>query len=186
MCTIDVNATVANNLKRIRENKKLSLEATANLTGVSKSMLGQIERGDVNPTISVLWKIANGLKVSFTSLVEVCSPEAVVIKGDEVAPLIEADGLYLNYPVFAFDNEKLFETYRILIQPNGLLQAQAHMQGTAEYITVFNGQVQIDVDEEAFLLGKGDSIKFLADVAHSYRNTGQDVAELSMLIYYNK
>jgi transcriptional regulator with XRE-family HTH domain len=40
----------------------------AKLTGVSKSMLGQIERSEVNPTISTMWKISNGLKASFTSL----------------------------------------------------------------------------------------------------------------------
>ena len=55
---------------RIREQKKLTLDAAAALTGVSRSMLAQIEKGDVNPTISVLWKIANGYKVSFTSLLE--------------------------------------------------------------------------------------------------------------------
>jgi transcriptional regulator with XRE-family HTH domain len=59
---------VAQNLRRMREDKKLSLDRLAELTGVSKSMLGQIERGESSPTISTIWKIANGLKVSFTSL----------------------------------------------------------------------------------------------------------------------
>ena len=67
---MDVKETVACNLRRLRDDRKLSLGAAAQLTGVSKSMLGQIERGDVNPTISVLWKIANGLKISFSALLE--------------------------------------------------------------------------------------------------------------------
>ena len=67
---MDVTNIVASNVKSIREQKKLTLDAAAELTGVSRSMLAQIEKGDVNPTISVLWKIANGYKVSFTSLVE--------------------------------------------------------------------------------------------------------------------
>ena len=66
---MDVTSVVAMNIKSIREQKKLTLDAASEITGVSRSMLSQIEKGDVNPTISVLWKIANGYKVSFTSLV---------------------------------------------------------------------------------------------------------------------
>ena len=57
----DINAVLAENLRRMRENRRLSLDAVARLTGVSKSMLGQIERGEVNPTVASLWKIAGGL-----------------------------------------------------------------------------------------------------------------------------
>lgn len=61
---------VSENARRLREEKRLTLDEAARLTGVSRSMLAQIEKGDVNPTISMVWKIANGYKVSFTSLVE--------------------------------------------------------------------------------------------------------------------
>ena len=64
----NINSVVADNLKRLRDERKLSLEATAKLSGVSKSMLGQIERGEANPTVSTVWKIAGGLKISFTDL----------------------------------------------------------------------------------------------------------------------
>ena len=50
---MDVTGMVANNLKALREERRLSLDAVAKLTGVSKSMIGQIERGEVNPTISL-------------------------------------------------------------------------------------------------------------------------------------
>ena len=54
-CTLeDINAVLAENLRRMRENRRLSLDAVARLTGVSKSMLGQIERGEVNPTVSTM------------------------------------------------------------------------------------------------------------------------------------
>ena len=65
---MNITHTVASNCKRVREEKKLTLDHAAAVTGVSRSMLAQIEKGDVNPTISVLWKIANGYKVSFTTL----------------------------------------------------------------------------------------------------------------------
>ena len=48
---MDISKTTARNIKRIRENKKMTLDAAAAATGVSRSMLSQIERGDANPTI---------------------------------------------------------------------------------------------------------------------------------------
>ena len=49
---------VSENARRLREEKRLTLDEAARLTGVSRSMLAQIEKGDVNPTISMVWKIA--------------------------------------------------------------------------------------------------------------------------------
>lgn len=181
---MDVTSVVAVNIKSIREQKKLTLDAAAELTGVSRSMLAQIEKGDVNPTISVLWKIANGYKVSFTSLVERRRGGVSVIRQADRAPLTEDDGRYCNYPVFAFDERTLFETYRIVIQPAGALEAQPHLKGSEEYITVFAGEAEITVDGERFHLAAGDSIHFPADVPHAYRNPGAQCAQLSMLIYY--
>lgn len=181
---MDVTNVVALNIKGIREQKKLTLDAAAELTGVSRSMLAQIEKGDVNPTISVLWKIANGYKVSFTSLVERKDPGISVVRLGEIQPLQEDDGKYLNYPIFPFDEKRLFETYRIVIEPHGTLSAQPHLNGAEEYITVFAGEVEITVAKESFSLLPGDSIRFYANVPHTYRNIGERRAELSMLIYY--
>ena len=97
---MDVNKIIAQNVKKLREKRKLTLD----------------EKGDVNPTISVLWKIANGYKVSFTSIIEEPPQETVsVLRAAE--PLLEDGGRYLNYPAFAFDEAKQFETYRIVIKP---------------------------------------------------------------------
>lgn len=182
---MDVTSVVAVNIKAVREQKKLTLDAAAELTGVSRSMLAQIEKGDVNPTISVLWKIANGYKVSFTSLVEKKADEVSVIRHADQIPLKEDDGRYLNYPIFAFDEKTLFETYRIVIEPSGMLSAQPHLNGSEEYITVFAGDIEIVVANESFYLSKGDSIRFSANVPHTYRNVGDEIAELSMLIFYH-
>ena len=65
-----LNSMIGKKLKEIRVMKGLSLEDVAKLTGVSKAMLGQIERSVSNPTVSTLWKIATGLKVSFSFFIE--------------------------------------------------------------------------------------------------------------------
>lgn len=182
---MDVNKIIAQNVKKLREKRKLTLDAASEITGVSRSMLAQIEKGDVNPTISVLWKIANGYKVSFTSIIEEPPQETVsVLRAAE--PLLEDGGRYLNYPAFAFDEAKQFETYRIVIKPQGSLSAQPHLKGAEEFITVFEGSVAITVGDKTYNLNTGDSIRFMANVPHAYANTGNTDAELHMLIYYNK
>ena len=124
---------VSENARRLREEKRLTLDEAARLTGVSRSMLAQIEKGDVNPTISMVWKIANGYKVSFTSLVEPARERPVLLRGDD-APILEEDGgRYRNCPAFPFDGERGFETYRIVMLPGGALEAQPHLPGTEEY-----------------------------------------------------
>ena len=63
-----MNKIVARNVKTLREKSNLSMDQLVRLSGVSKSMLAQIEKGEANPTISTLWKISNGLKVPFDAL----------------------------------------------------------------------------------------------------------------------
>ena len=59
--------TIAQRLKELRKLRGWSLEKKKKKTGVSKAMLGQIERGESSPTIGTLWKISSGLESSFSS-----------------------------------------------------------------------------------------------------------------------
>lgn len=181
---LNVNEVIARNVKALRQKKKLSLDNVAKLTGVSKSMLGQIERREANPTISVLWKIAYGLKVSFTALVETTEQDITVVRAHDTVPLPEDGGKFITRPVFHFDENRRFETYHVAMEPNSRLDSLAHLPGTEETITVFTGKVRITVDEQEFTLDKGDSIRYKADVPHCYTNDEKERAELSLIIYY--
>ncbi|NTW29476.1 MAG: helix-turn-helix domain-containing protein [Coriobacteriia bacterium] len=180
----NLNQLIGDNLKGIRADKNLSLDNVAKLSGVSKSMLGQIERGEVNPTISILWRIANGLKISFTSLVSRPREDSEIVRRDDVEPLIENAGSVRNYPVFPFDAERGFEMYSLEVDPGGYLQADAHPTGTEEFISVFTGTLSLRVADDEHVLGAGDSIRFRADVPHAYHNPGESELRLAMVIHY--
>jgi transcriptional regulator with XRE-family HTH domain len=180
---MDLQKAVGRNIKNIRENKKITLDTAANLTGVSRSMLAQIEKGEVNPTISILWKIANGYKVSFNSLIKTTS-STLFIRSQELLPLLEDEGRFINYPVFPFGDVTQFETNILEIKKGGLQQSAPHLGGAEEYITVFAGEVEITAGEEKFVLRKGDSLRFQADVEHSYRNLGDEPVLMHLIIYY--
>lgn len=183
---MSINAVVSQNIKNARKQRNLTLDGASAATGVSRSMLAQIEKGEANPTISVIWKIAKGYKMPFTALVASDSGETQVVKAASIEPFVESDGKYLNYPIFGFDGRKDFEIYRIEILKGGFLKAEAHLDGTQEYITVFAGDIEISVADQKYELHTGDSIRFTADVPHSYRNIGEKDVELSMILYYKR
>lgn len=180
----NLNSVISMNLKRIREEKKLSLDKVAQMTGVSKSMLGQIERGESNPTITTVWKIANGLKISFTSLLSQPETDTLIVTKMDVEPMIEDNRKYRAYPLFPYEDGRKFEVYMIEIEKGGYLSAEPHGQKTYEFITVFDGEITIRVDDKEYTMKKGDSIKFRADKFHSYHNSGNDLTRVSMVIYY--
>lgn len=180
----EIHLVIAKNLKTLRESKKLSLEKVAELTGVSKTMIGQIERGESAPTITTIWKIANGLKISFTSLINHPQPDTVVVSKSDIQVLYEDNGKYRVYPHFPFEDDKRFEVYSVEIDPSGFLRADAHMAGTEELLTVFDGELSVRVNNDEYTVRSGDSIRFKADRPHSYENSGGVVTRLSMVLYY--
>jgi len=180
----DIQQTLAKNLKAIRKREKLSLEKVSELSGVSKTMIGQIERVESSPTLNTIWKIANGLKVSFSSLIHDAKPDAKVVLRDDIQLLPEDNGRYRVYPAFPFQEDRRIEIYTVEIDKGGKLEAEAHREGTEEFITVFAGELIIRVNEREYILKTGDSIQFKADRLHSYYHSGEEMTCLSLTIYY--
>ncbi|WP_433748396.1 helix-turn-helix domain-containing protein [Falsibacillus pallidus] len=180
----DINLIIAKNLKAFRERKKLSLEKVAENTGVSKTMISQIERGESSPTITTIWKIANGLKISFTSLINNPQPDTKVIFKKDVQTFSEDNGKYRVYPFFPFEDDRRFEVFSVEIDKGGYLSSESHGEGTEEYLTVYEGEVTVRVDNIEYTVKNGDSIRFRVDKPHSYHNSGDTLTRLSMIIYY--
>jgi transcriptional regulator with XRE-family HTH domain len=178
-----VNQIVSDNIKRIRNEKKLSLDELSRLSGVSKSMLAQIERGDGNPSLSTLWKIANGMKVPFNVLIDRQNEPFEVVRISEVDPVLENKGAVRNYSVFPDDINRHFSIYYLQVDPGNAWQAEPHMKGTVEYVTVFRGSLEITVEGQEFILNQGDSLCFKADVPHAYRNISDTTVEFHNLLY---
>ena len=182
----EINKLLSMNLKKMREQEKISLDTLSRMTGVSKSMLGQIERGEGNPTVATVWKISNGLKIPFTELVSKPHSEREVIKKGSVSPLYADEEKYRAYPVFPYDHNRKFEIYYIELDPGAVLDAEAHHNGAQEFITVFSGSIKISVSGDEFVADTGDAVRFKADVPHSYYSVGKETCRVSMTICYEK
>ncbi|MEI2663579.1 helix-turn-helix domain-containing protein [Rossellomorea sp. LJF3] len=177
---------IGDNIRKIRRERGFSLEQMAERTGVSKAMIGQIERGDSNPTVAILWKIANGLKVSFSSLIEKPSNQVSIIHYEDVQPVLEDDGNYIVYPIFPFDPLKKWESYRVEMKPDCTYRNEGHTKGVEEYITVLSGEISLKIAEEKYALTAGSSIRFAADSGHEYSNESNQEAVCQMVIYYGE
>ena len=181
---MDINKIVSNNIKKLREENSLSLEKLSVLTGVSKSMLGQIERCESSPSINVLWKIANGLKVSFDTLTNEDKDKIEKVKMKR--PTIKDEGKFRLYPIFSFKHDRNFEMYRVEIDSQGAFDAVPHSKNSEEFITVYKGALSLDIDGKKIYVDKGESIRFNADKPHKYINDSLISTEFSLTIFYKK
>jgi len=177
-----LNILVSENIKRIRQEKNLSLSDLAKLSDVSKSMLAQIERGEGNPTLSTLWKIANGMQVSFNTLIAQPKLPYKVTKLAEIEPILDMNGGLKNYSLFS-DIENNFSVYQIEVGKEISWISEAHLCGTAEFVIVIQGTLEIKLEEKTFILKKGENLWFKADVPHGYCNLDEGTTIFHNILY---
>lgn len=165
-----LSGNIAINLRRIRKSKKMSLDTLAEQTGVSKSMLAQIERAEANPTIGILGKIVSGLRIEFDDLIKGPKIDHYLLSVKDLVPTKEADGQYRVYTCIPITENKIFELYRIDIEPKGRYISGSHGEGTYEYITVMSGTLTLLIEHQKYYLTKDDIFKFDTDRKHIYYN----------------
>jgi transcriptional regulator with XRE-family HTH domain len=173
------------NLKEAREKRGLSLDQLSELTGVSKSMLRQIETGKSSPTISTIWKIANGLRISFTALLRKPEIEAEV-KSFRSGSILTAEGeQYRLYPLVPFEPHQSFETYYFEIDPGTTYCGEPHQGDIYEYVFVTKGIIEITIEEKVFRIHEDEFLKFQASHPHQYRCIGKTMAAAIMQLSYS-
>lgn len=172
------------NLSKIRESRNLSLDKLADITGVSKSMLRQIETGKSSPTIATIWKIANGLRVSFTSLLKKQGAEAEVLDFRHGEMLAFKSEHYRLFPLISFDPKRSFEVYYVEIDPKTTFDGEPHEGDVEEYVFVTAGELKIRVEDKEYTAKKDQFIFFQANVPHFYSCIGDSTATAIMMISY--
>ena len=181
----DLTPVVGGNLRRLRNQRGLSLEKLSRLSGVSRAMLGQIELGQSAPTINVLWKIAHALGVPFSGLISARQEGTVhVLRSAQAKLLTSHDGAFSSRALFPFDSPRRVEFYQLTLRPGAVERADAHNPGTVENLVVSQGSVEIEADGRREVLETGDAIVFEADVPHVYRNRAGGDAVMYLVMTY--
>ncbi|WP_342320591.1 XRE family transcriptional regulator [Kosakonia sp. BYX6] len=169
---------LAKTLKLLRQARGWSLSRLAEETGVSKAMLGQIERNESSPTVATLWKIATGLNVPFSTFIappENETPHAY--DPDKQAMVIT--------PIFPWDEKLHFDLFSITLAPGALSESTPHEKGVIEHVIVISGVLDMCIQGQWKTLTSGQGVRFAGDEAHAYRNSSAQTALFHSLIHYS-
>lgn len=156
-------------IQAARAERGLTLQALADRSGVSVSMLSSVERGAKAPTVVVLDRIADGLGVALAQLLT--QPERMIVRRAAEQDTVHEPGGWqrtILTPVVPGVN---FEWISSTLPPDceaGTYPPYA--VGSHEFIVVQSGTLTLTVEGEVVILGEGDSLYLAADVTLSYAN----------------
>ena len=178
---------IGKNIIILRKQKNMSLDELARRSGVSKSMLSQIEQEKANPTIITVWKIARSLNISISELMENNNLSSIDVIRKDDAPVILSDDhsvkFRINSPIHMTDN---LEIYNITFKPNGKNISTPHFPNTEEYFTVISGKFKIITGDQTIILNEGDTARYKADQEHSIENMSETEAEAYLVVNFPK
>lgn len=184
---MELNRAVAENIKRIRKSKKLSMERTAALSGVSRSMLGQIERGEANPSVAILGKLAAALKVPADVLLENDGFETLLLARElDNKPARLDGGKAVLRPSFPYDEVTRQESFFLDLYISAHYAPEPSVPGCVCHLTVLSGTVCLTAEEQDFQLLERDALRFAADRPYRFENMTNSTARMLLAYQYLK
>jgi len=176
-------------LAALRERQALSLDELSRRAGVSKSMLSQIERSQANPTVAVVWRLANALGVPLTDLLAGAPraepPAIVTVTAGDTPTLGAADARCRLRILGPIELAGQFEWYELTLQPGAVLDSAGHEPGSHEHLSVLGGQVEVRAGDASARLKTGETARYAADRPHAIRNTGRSVAQALLVVLHS-
>ena len=158
----------------LRKKNKLTLDQLAAASGVSRSMLSQIERGQANPTLTVTFRIAQAFGMSIGELVDQAwqSSTIEIVHGKDKNNFFRRDKECQIRTLSPLHMEKNIEFYELRIAPGASLASAPHYEGTKELLTITSGRGKVTSGENCTELDQGDSAHYRADLPHTIENCG--------------
>ena len=179
-----MNLKIGDKLKNLRSALAMSLDDVSALTGVSKPMLGQIERGQSIPTVTTLWKIATGLKKPLSFFLERSQAEYTVVSMEQANVILGDNGKMRAYPLFTYDPVRSVETFYIEFDPACCHFSDKHNDGVEEHIFVLCGALRLVLGDKTVDVSEKQAIRFRADIPHTYQNvSGRECAVYNTIFY---
>jgi len=162
-------------LRALRKARGLSLRALAEIVGCSASYLSMVENAHIDPSISRLKRIAEGLGTTISGLFQDEASHEIVIRrhmrrqAHFPAAKLRIEMLTPQLP------EKLMDARLAIVAPGGGSDGDYHHPGE-EFGLVLAGELELTVQGVTYHLEEGDSFYFPSTHHHSFRNTGQEEA----------
>jgi transcriptional regulator with XRE-family HTH domain len=173
-------------IQQHRKARRLTLDQLAASSGVSRSMLSQIERGEANPTFSTLWNVTRALGMELSELIA-----AESLHGDPV----EVQPVYATPEIRTSDGKCVLrilspvqmaggtEWYLLTMAPGGELRSDAHARGTREHLTTLDGELVVETQGSDSAVPAGATARYPADIPHVIVNrTGKEAVALLVVV----
>jgi transcriptional regulator with XRE-family HTH domain len=181
----DLNRRIAERVRGLRTARGLTLEALAEKSGVSRSMISLIERGESSPTAVLLERLALGLNVPLASLFDVphADPQPVARRADQARWRDPASGyVRRNVSPGGFPSpiqivEVEFPRGARVAFDTGARDARVHQQ-----VWVLDGSIDVSVGEDRHELHKGDCLAFVLDRPVAFHNRTSKSARYAVVI----
>ena len=172
---------LAQRIRSVRTDRKLTLEQLAERSGLTKSVLSKFENFRVTPSLGALGNIAAALGVTMSELLDGVDerPRMVVVRKDERRPL-ERDrpASRIRYNALAHKRQdKVMEPF-LLEVPSGIARSKRLAHEGEEFIMVLNGRIDYEYGDERLRLDEGDCMYADGSVEHTLNNPDDDTAEV--------
>ena len=161
----DIHDRLATSLRAARKARGLSLDAAAKLSGVSRSMVSQIERGESSPTVATLWALTQALQLDFAGLLEDRPAPGIEVTRASAAPVIQRGGVTIRI-LSAPESVGSHEVYELAFAKGARLTSEAHSPGCREHLTVLEGRLSVTSGDATDHLASGDVARYPADRPH--------------------
>ncbi|MCB2156929.1 XRE family transcriptional regulator [bacterium] len=171
-----------------RHQRGLSLQSLAKLSGVSKSMISQIENGQVNPTLAVVWKLASGLGLKLQDLLEgemESRDSMFTLLGEANCPTLTSKEHGHKVQILStVDWVEKAELYKIEFEPKGVMDSDPHSKGTIETLTVIRGEVAVKLGDRTNIVKALETARYHADVPHGIHAHGNKGALFMLAVNF--
>lgn len=175
-----INAT-GSRIRELRQLRGITIAELAQMVGVSKSLISQVERSEVLPSLPTLDKIANALKVSLSEIFKIenteVEEEEIVVRKDNRKKIIIPNSSMIYHLLTPNLREDL-EFLVIEVPPSGennKIDTPFSHDGK-EYFLVLSGQLHLILEDKKYILNEGDSGCFDSNKKHVFKNYGDKTA----------
>lgn len=164
-------------LKELRTSRKMSLRDLGKATGLSATLLSQIEREVTDPSLRTLRLLADHFGQSIATLFQgTASMDAAHVTRPDDRMLISANEGQVHYRRVTHGNGHL-EVLHGTLEPGEASSEDAWSHDAVECAYVLAGELVVEVDDERFVLGTGDAITLCSARPHRYVNEGTKTTE---------
>lgn len=174
---------VGGNLRRLREERSLTIRALADLSGLAVNTLSLIENGKSSPSVSTLQQLAAALNVPITVFFETLTPKSNIafVKADRRPWAAFDDGILEGLGVGSAI--QAVEPFVVTLEPNAGSGPQDIVHTGYEFVFCLEGRIAYSIEGYTYLLEPGDSLMFEAHLPHRWQNLGT-VKSRSILVLY--